>query len=193
MPIFLIFHPFYNIISKCIEESLIARDGGNALKKRAIIFVLIVCIVTVYGIVSADQYFQINNLEKQMELATGRIQNAQTARQEADNILLDYYTEYTQKNADAVSYTVLSDGSVPEDSTVDAEAIRSTLNTFNIQDTRYQEIQLRVVNSGQKVDSAIGQYNDLANEYNERISSPFFFPISKLLGYEKITPLQTDY
>lgn len=193
MPIFLIFHPFYNIISKCIEESLIVRDGGNALKKRAIIFVLIVCIVTVYGIVSADQYFQINNLEKQMELATGRIQNAQTARQEADNILLDYYTEYTQKNADAVSYTALSDGFVPEDSTVDAEAIRSTLNTFNIQDTRYQEIQLRVVNSGQKVDSAIGQYNDLANEYNERISSPFFFPISKLLGYEKITPLQTDY
>ena len=102
MPIFLIFQIICNIISKCVEESLITRDGGNALKKRAILFVLAVCVVTVYGILSADHYFQLSNLKKQMELATGRIQTAQTARREADNVLLDYYTEYTQKNTDAV-------------------------------------------------------------------------------------------
>ena len=72
---FLIFHKICNIISKCVEQSHITRDGGNALKKHAILFVLIVCVVTVYGILSADHYFQLNNLEKQMELATGRIQS----------------------------------------------------------------------------------------------------------------------
>ena len=79
------------------------------MKKRAILFVLAVCVVTVYGILSADHYFQLSNLEKQMELATGRIQTAQTACREADNVLLDYYTEYTRKNADAVSYTAAAD------------------------------------------------------------------------------------
>lgn len=192
MPIFLIFQIICNIISKCVEESLITRDGGNALKKRAILFVLAVCVVTVYGILSADHYFQLSNLKKQMELATGRIQTAQTARREADNVLLDYYTEYTQKNADAVSYTAAADNSAAEDTAIDAEAIQSTLSTFNIQDTRYQEIQLRVVNSEQNLDSAINRYNDLAEEYNKKIASPLFFPVSKLLGYEKITPLQSD-
>lgn len=164
------------------------------MKKHAILFVLIVCAVTVYGILSADHYFQLNNLEKQMELAAGRIQSAQSARREADNVLLDYYTEYTQKNS--VSYTSAADSLSPEDESgasndvsIDAEAIQSTLSAYNIQDTRYQEIQLRVVNSEQNLDSAVRRYNDLAEEYNKKIASPLFFPVSKLLGYERVTPL----
>ena len=163
------------------------------MKKHAILFVLIVCIVTVYGILSADHYFQLNNLEKQMELAAGRIQSAQSARREADNVLLDYYNEYTQKNTDTVSYTAADDPSPSEDTAIDTEAIRSTLNTYNIQDARYQEIQLRVVNSVQNLDSAIGSYNHLAEEYNQKIASPLFFPVSKLLGYDEVMPVRTDY
>lgn len=169
-----------------------ALDGGNALKKRAILFVLIVCVVTVYGILSADHYFQLDNLEKQMELAAGRIQNAQTARQEANNVLLDYYIEYTEKNAVAVPQTAAAKSVSDEDAAPDVETMRNTLNTFNIQDTRYQEIQLRVVNSEQNLDSAVSQYNSLAEEYNEKIASFLFFPVSKLMGYERVTPLQAD-
>ncbi|PWL45366.1 MAG: hypothetical protein DBY45_04155 [Clostridiales bacterium] len=190
---FLIFHKICNIISKCVEQSHITRDGGNALKKHAILFVLIVCVVTVYGILSADHYFQLNNLEKQMELATGRIQSAYTARREADNVLLDYYTEYTQKNTDTVSYASAGGDPVSEDAAIDSESIRSTLSAYNIQDTRYQEIQLRVVNSEQNLNSAINRYNSLVEEYNNKIASPLFFPVSKLLGYEKATALQADY
>ncbi len=107
------------------------------MKKRAILFVLIVCVVTVYGILSADHYFQLDNLEKQMELAAGRIQNAQTARQEANNVLLDYYIEYTEKNAVAVPQTAAAKSVSDEDAAPDVETMRNTLNTFNIQDTRY--------------------------------------------------------
>ena len=192
MPIFLIFHLICNIISKYVEESPVSRNGGNALKKHAILFVLIVCVVTVYGILSADYYFQLDNLEKQMELATGQIQNAQTARQEANNVLLDYYIEYTQKNDDAISQVAAAKSASAEEAALDAETIQNTLNAFNIQDSRYQEIQLRVVNSEQNLDSAVSRYNSLAEEYNEKIASFFFFPVSKLLGYERITPLQMN-
>ena len=155
------------------------------MKKHAIIFILIVCIVTIYGIVSADQYFQINDLEKQMELAAGRIQNAQTACREADNILLDYYTEYTQENivTDSTAADLSTEKFAP-----DTKIIRSILNALNIQDTRYQEIQLKVVKSEQNLESAIDRYNDLVEEYNQRIQSPLFFPIGKLLGYESALP-----
>lgn len=160
------------------------------MKKRAILFVLIVCAVTVYGILSADHYFQINSLEKQLELAAGRIQNAQIACREADNILLDYYLDYTQQSAETVSLQTA--GSPAEDTVTDAEAILDALNSFNIQDTRYQEIQLQVINSKQSLDSAVNQYNDLTEDFNKLIASPLFFPISNLLGYESAAPFETD-
>ena len=162
------------------------------MKKRAILFVLIVCVVTVYGILSADHYFQLDNLEKQMELAAGRIQNAQTARQEANNVLLDYYIEYTEKNAVAVPQTAAAKSVSDEDAAPDAETMRNTLNTFNIQDTRYQEIQLRVVNSEQNLDSAVSQYNSLAEEYNEKIASCGFLPLNQKRGFEIVTPLKQE-
>lgn len=162
------------------------------MKKRAILFVFTVCLVTIYGILSADHYFQLNNLKKQMELAAGRIQTAQTACREADNVLLDYYMEYTQKNAGDLADAVSVDTSSAEEGAIDAEAMQSALNSFNIQDTRYQEIQLRMANSEQNLNSAVRQYNHLAEEYNQKISSPLFFPISKLMGYKSVLPLPTD-
>lgn len=192
MPLSLIFYEICNIILKCIEKSLILWDGGNALKKRAILFVFTVCLVTIYGILSADHYFQLNNLKKQMELAAGRIQTAQTACREADNVLLDYYMEYTQKNAGDLADAVSVDTSSAEEGAMDAEAMQSALNSFNIQDTRYQEIQIRMANSEQNLNSAVRQYNHLAEEYNQKISSPLFFPISKLMGYKSVLPLPTD-
>ena len=153
------------------------------MKKRAVIFILAVCFVTVYTIVSADQYFQINNLKRQMELSVGSIQSVQTARQEAYHLLLDYYTEYT-KDA-SVTVSALSAGRQASEQSPDAATIQDTLSSFNIQDSRYQEIQLRVVKSEQNLKDAVGRYNDLAEEYNQKIAKPFFYPLRKLLRYEK--------
>ena len=126
-----------------------------------------------------------------MELAADRIQNAQIACQEADNVLLDYYLEYTQQSAETISYKTAG-SPANEDSSVDTEAILDALDTFNIQDTRYQEIQLKMINSQQALDSAVSRYNVLTEDFNELIASPLFFPVSNLLGYESVAPFQTD-
>ena len=100
--------------------------------------------------------------------------------------------EYTQKNAGDLADAVSVDTSSAEEGAIDAEAMQSALNSFNIQDTRYQEIQIRMANSEQNLNSAVRQYNHLAEEYNQKISSPLFFPISKLKGYKSVLPLPTD-
>ncbi|MEG2597202.1 MAG: hypothetical protein RR977_02145, partial [Oscillospiraceae bacterium] len=80
-----------------------------------------------------------------------------------------------------------NDAGICETSMSNSKEIFEILNALNIQDVRYQEIQMELLKFDENLDTAILHYNELIETYNEKIASPFFIVVNQIFHYEKAT------